>query len=266
MEALLEELECGFHPVEGVTTVHCEVVAAVREAYRDLHLFPTTPPAGVRFYSAAAARAHELTRESAAQSILDQALRGFDYSRLIERAWRDGARIFVELGPGGSCTRMVGRILGERPHMAAAVCRPGESEVLSLVTLLARLIAERVPVDLEPLHPSLAAAEIAAGEEVAAPQVEIPAGGEPFKVPLPARVLGDGMAAAMMLLPEVDLTEPAASGDLETVIAQAGADVVAVIYSREREPVRVRGGGIELGTLTWSSAAGGVAGGVAGSV
>ena len=40
-------LGCRFFPLHGVTTVHCEVARQVAEPYRDLHLFPTTPPPGV---------------------------------------------------------------------------------------------------------------------------------------------------------------------------------------------------------------------------
>ena len=37
----------------------------------------------------------------------------------------DGARIFVEVGPRSVLTGLVGRILGERPHLAIPVDQPG---------------------------------------------------------------------------------------------------------------------------------------------
>jgi acyl transferase domain-containing protein/3-hydroxymyristoyl/3-hydroxydecanoyl-(acyl carrier protein) dehydratase len=158
VEALVRDLRCTLLPLSGVTTVHCEVADPVARAYRDLHLFDVTPPDGLRIYSPAWARAYEPTRERCADSILEQAASGFDFPALVERAWEDGLRIFLEMGPGGSCTRMISRILGERPHVARAACPSGGDELSALLRLLGACAAERLEVDLRRLHPEPPAA------------------------------------------------------------------------------------------------------------
>jgi len=150
--AVVDALHCNFHALEGVPTVHCAVAEPVAKEYHDFHLFPTTAPAGVRFFSAAAGDVYEVTRESAADSILEQAVRGFDFPKLIERAYEQGVRLFLEMGPGSSCTRMIARILEGRPHVAQSALSAHKGDVSSLLHLLGRLIAERVPVDLQPLY------------------------------------------------------------------------------------------------------------------
>ena len=115
----------SFIPLTDPATVHCAVARVVAEAYRELHLLPTTPPAGVRFYSAALGRSYDLNRDSAAEAILAQALDVVDFPALIDRAYQDGVRLFVEVGPGASCTRMIDTILGDRPHQARSACVPG---------------------------------------------------------------------------------------------------------------------------------------------
>ena len=35
----------------------------------------------------------------------------------------DGVRVFLEMGPQGSCARMIGKILAGRAHVAIAACR-----------------------------------------------------------------------------------------------------------------------------------------------
>jgi len=152
VRALVADLACNFHPIEGVIAVHCEVVQPVARAYRDLHLFHTTPPPGVTFYSGVHGGPYAVTEDSAADSIVGQALRHFDYTRVIDSAWDNGVRIFIEMGPGATCTRMIDRILGERTHLATALCVKGQSEGLAILRLLARLHAEGVPVDLTPLY------------------------------------------------------------------------------------------------------------------
>ena len=105
-----------------MTTVHCEVAKPVEQSYRDLHIFETTPPDDVVFYSGIRGGAYEVTQDSAADSILDQALAPFDYTKVINSAYEDGVRLFIEMGPGGSCTRMIGQILEGKSHYAKAVC------------------------------------------------------------------------------------------------------------------------------------------------
>ncbi len=243
--AVVDALHCNFHALEGVPTVHCAVAESVAKQYHDFHLFPTTPPAGVRFYSAAAGDVYEVTRESAADSILEQAVRGFDFPRLIERAYENGVRIFLEMGPGSSCTRMISRILEGRPHVAQSALSAQNGDVSSLLRLLGRLIAERVPVDLQALYgvETRAVGHRSAVREGSSAQ-RIPVGGDPFHLrrrdpqmeppeprtaPAPAAV---GEAPAALLAPEVlapprlpdgALTTPAENTLLEGLSASSEA-------------------------------------------
>ncbi|RZB32385.1 MAG: hypothetical protein SRB2_04390 [Desulfobacteraceae bacterium Eth-SRB2] len=152
VKAAIEELGCEAVFLEGVVTVHCDAAAPVADAYKELHMFPTTPPKDVRFYSCALARSYTPTDESAATSILDQAISGFNFTTLIEQAYQDGVRIFLEMGPHASCTGMINRILDEKPHLAVSACFRGEDEYLSILKFLGTLIAERMGVDFEKLY------------------------------------------------------------------------------------------------------------------
>jgi acyl transferase domain-containing protein/3-hydroxymyristoyl/3-hydroxydecanoyl-(acyl carrier protein) dehydratase len=183
VSAVVDALHCNFHALEGVPTVHCSVAEPVAKEYHDFHLFPTTAPAGVRFFSAAAGDAYDVTRESAADSILEQAVRGFDFPKLIERAYEQGVRIFLEMGPGSSCTRMIARILEGRPHVAQSALSAHKGDVSSLLRLLGRLIAERVPVDLQPLYgvETKALGHRSVLREGSS-ALRIPIGGDPFHI------------------------------------------------------------------------------------
>ncbi|MSU77697.1 MAG: acyltransferase domain-containing protein [Gemmataceae bacterium] len=183
VERLVRDLGTAFIPLTGVSTVHCEIARQVEDAYRALHLLRTTPPAGIRFYSGATGRVHELTRDSAAESIVEQALHPIDFPAMIEQAYQDGIRVFVEIGPGSSCTRMIGQILGQRTHLAQSASVIGQSEVMTILRLLASLIAARVPVDLRTLYgQNLAAKRSPSTSERV---VRIAVGGVPFDIPLP---------------------------------------------------------------------------------
>ena len=138
--------------IEGVSTVHCAVVDGVEKAYRDLHVHVTTPPEGIRFYSGNKGAAYKLDAQTAADSIIAHATRGFDFPKLVRQAYEDGVRVFVEIGPQTSCTRAISKILADRPHVAVGASVRGQDDRTSILRLLARLVTERVPVDLAALY------------------------------------------------------------------------------------------------------------------
>nr|MDA3832615.1 beta-ketoacyl synthase N-terminal-like domain-containing protein [Spirochaetales bacterium] len=152
IEAAIKKLGCEAIFLEGVVTVHCKAAAPVADAYKDLHVFPVTPPKGIKFYSCALGKAYDLTSKSAASSILQQALSGFDFTALINQAYNDGIRIFLEIGPGSSCTRMINKILETKNYFAIPASVRGEVEFLTILKFFGSLIAERVPVDLDKLY------------------------------------------------------------------------------------------------------------------
>ena len=150
--ALVADLNCSLHPIQGVTTVHCEVAEPVKKPYRELHLFETHPPKEVSFYSGILGKAYEVTRDSAADSIVEQSMQPFDYTKVIQSAYADGVRIFIEMGPGATCSRMVDQILDDKPHIAKAICVKNHDSVSNVLHCLGQLIAEHVQVDTSPLY------------------------------------------------------------------------------------------------------------------
>ena len=72
------------------------------------------------------------------------------WAQQIRGMYDAGARVFVETGPGPVLTKLVGDILGDRPHLAVA-CDAGEGGIVSLLRAFAALAASGVPVDVEPL-------------------------------------------------------------------------------------------------------------------
>ena len=232
VDSLVEGMGCVFLPLQGVSTVHFEAAKLVEKQYRDLHLFPTNPPQGIKFYSGAWKRAYDVTRESAADSIVAQAVHILDFPSLIKRAYDDGARVFVELGPQASCTRMIDKILGARPHTARAACAKYQDGAGTILRLLARLLAERAPVDLASIYglESRAVAHQDAPPEKAAikAQLSVPAPTPLHWTPSPvaapaADVKAAPAAAAPPAVPSpVPMPVPAAAAALPAAAAGSG--------------------------------------------
>lgn len=156
---LVESTGCEVFYLDGVPTVHCRLMHCVQQSYFDLHVLKTTPMEGVTYYNGHEARGYIPTSETAARSITDNAWHGFSFPDLVESAYADGVRRFVEIGPGGSCARMIRTILEGRPHWARSASLPREGgEAVSLLKALAGAYVQGLEIDLVPLYGPAASA------------------------------------------------------------------------------------------------------------
>ncbi len=206
VEALVAELGCHWFPLQGVSTVHCELARPVRMAYRELHCFDTTPPADLEFYSCARGRAYTPNRETAADAIEAQALATVDFPRVIRAAYAAGVQTFIEIGPGNSCSRMIGKILSGRPHSARSLAVAGPAPVTHFLRTIGQLYAENVPLSLDILYGGEDEMEPLPGVEAGAArkQVTVSITGAPLSVPALPSPKADAQSTAAHAVPRSD--------------------------------------------------------------
>ena len=70
---------------------------------------------------------------------------------MIEAMHRDGARVFVEVGPASILTPLIESILKDRPHLAVACDPPGSSGLAAWLAPSHAWLSAGVPLSLEPL-------------------------------------------------------------------------------------------------------------------
>jgi acyl transferase domain-containing protein/3-hydroxymyristoyl/3-hydroxydecanoyl-(acyl carrier protein) dehydratase len=197
-------LGCRWFPLQGVSTVHCELAHPVRAAYRELHRFDTAPVEGVEFYSCASGRAYVPDRESAADAIEAQAMDTIDFPRVVRAAYDAGVRTFIEVGPGNSCSRMIGKILEGRPHLAKSLAVAGPEPVAHFLRTLGELHAAGVPMNVDMLRGTDDAAAVV---EPAGKRVTVSITGAPFTapaMPLPQKPADDFSAALYRSMVETE--------------------------------------------------------------
>ena len=164
--------------------VHVPEVLNLRDRWYDLHHRRTVAVPGVRFYSCAGGAPYAASAAAAAEAITRQAVGTADFTTPVQRAWDDGVRIFVELGPRSRCTGWIDRILHDREHVAVAVDRDGVGGLESLYEVTAELLAAGVRPDHERLTRSLHRAVTAGGEhDDPSPAVRVRAHPRPVEVP-----------------------------------------------------------------------------------
>lgn len=126
--------------------VHVPELEAVREPWLELHRRETNTPLKTRVYSAGAGAAYTPTKENCAQAILSQANQTLDFRKVIEAAYADGVRVFIEHGPQGSCSRWIRDILGDREAVIVPLDRKGAG-LEALLNAVAALKAAGIAVN-----------------------------------------------------------------------------------------------------------------------
>ncbi|HET9334185.1 MAG TPA: SDR family NAD(P)-dependent oxidoreductase [Gemmatimonadota bacterium] len=85
--------------------------------------------------------------ESSIRLLTEQIARPVRFVEQIEAMYAAGARVFVEVGPGRIQAGLVGRILGDRSHLAVPTGVKGEGGIERLLRALARLAVAGVQID-----------------------------------------------------------------------------------------------------------------------
>jgi acyl transferase domain-containing protein/3-hydroxymyristoyl/3-hydroxydecanoyl-(acyl carrier protein) dehydratase/1-acyl-sn-glycerol-3-phosphate acyltransferase len=135
-------------PLGYEIAAHCPEVEEIRDAWWRLHRRATRDVPGVRFYTNATGSSFQPTPEAAADAITGQALRTLDFPRVIEQAYADGVRVFLEHGPRGLCSGWIKRILGDRDHVAVPLDVAGRSGVRQAMNAAAWLVSAGVKLDM----------------------------------------------------------------------------------------------------------------------
>jgi acyl transferase domain-containing protein/3-hydroxymyristoyl/3-hydroxydecanoyl-(acyl carrier protein) dehydratase len=139
VDRLLAKLHCRKLPVGIVSTMHSPLANSVRDAYLNLHSLPVFDPWPMRLYSAHFGRTYRPTTELAAEAITGLSANMIDFQSLIRTASDDGIRTFVEIGPGGSCSRMIARILTGQPHRTITLTPPVGDPVIAFLKGMSHL-------------------------------------------------------------------------------------------------------------------------------
>jgi len=135
--------------------VHTPTLQPYAETWRHLHTRPTSTNTDVRIYSHGEHKSYEPTKQNIANQLTLQALQTIDFRKIVEQAYADGVRTFVEMGPRDTLTSSVGKILGVRPHRALAADRIDQSDARQIAQLLAALYADGHDPDMSVLASAL---------------------------------------------------------------------------------------------------------------
>ncbi len=132
---------------------HSPIVAGASVAFGDklAHMDVSSPTVPV--YANSTAARYPTEPDAVRWQLARQLALPVRFAEQIETMYADGARVFVEAGPGGVLSDLVGRILKGRPHVAVRCDRAGAG-LEGLLGALAELAVAGVEVDASALFTS----------------------------------------------------------------------------------------------------------------
>jgi PfaB family protein len=148
---VIKEIGCKHYPLGLDLILHCEPSRIEYDRIRNLYTLPVAENPGVKFYSSSCYKPIPLRSKAIAHSIAKAHCEVVDFPRLVNQAYEDGARLFIEIGSRKFCSNLIDKILNAKDHLAMAINVKGTKDQASLVRLLAQLVSHRVPLDLSPL-------------------------------------------------------------------------------------------------------------------
>ncbi len=146
---VIAALDCHALRLPFDAAIHAPPVRSEYAAFVDLYTLPTRAVPGIDFYSAAEYTPLTLERDALAHALAQMTCSPVDFPRLVQAAYDAGARIFIELGPLGACSRWIARILRGQLHAAIPINKSGKSDYDSLLPALAMLVTQRVGMKQE---------------------------------------------------------------------------------------------------------------------
>jgi PfaB family protein len=155
-ERVIERVGANSLKAPFEVVIHNEAMLSEFSEFYHLHRNPvSSDQTGIRFYSAADYLPVSLNTETIARNIARVTCKMVDFPRLVNRAYADGARVFIELGPGSTCSRWISDTLGEQEHISVSIDNLRSDDYTALIKMLARLASHRVPMDLSSLYAPL---------------------------------------------------------------------------------------------------------------
>ncbi|MBD2663049.1 PfaB family protein [Richelia sinica FACHB-800] len=151
-ERVIKKLGCNAFPAPFDHVIHAPAMQSECSELVRLNNLPAKPISGITFYSAAEYKPITIDSEIIAQNIAKGLCQELDFPRLVNRVYNDGAKIFIEAGAGGICSRWISKILGNQQHITVSLNRRGIDDHTSIVRVLAKLVSHRVNLDLSPLY------------------------------------------------------------------------------------------------------------------
>lgn len=149
---VIDWLKCSALRAPFNYALHCAAMESEYQALRDIFTLAINQPVSATLYSSAEGKLFEIESSCIASAVAKDLTTPLDFPRLVNTAYDDGARVFIEMGVGNNCVKWIEDILRGHSFLAVSANRQGVEDDLSVLRVLARLISHQVFVNLDAIY------------------------------------------------------------------------------------------------------------------
>lgn len=153
-QGIIQELNCHALPMPFDAVIHNPAMGSTYDDFVTLYTNEVKSGSEIKFYSAAQYEPLIPETDRLAQAIAKMTCEQVDFPGLVNAVYRDGARIFIEVGPQKTCSRWIDKILQDSPHAVIAVNKKYQPDYEGVIKVLSLLLSHKVQMDLSPIYAS----------------------------------------------------------------------------------------------------------------
>ena len=132
-ERVIQTLKCDAFPTSINHVIHCEPMHSEYDELVKVNTLPIQTNSKTIFYSAAEYAPMKIDSHLIGKNIAKALCHQLDFPRLVNRAYNDNVRIFIEVGVGSNCSRWISEILKDKGHLAVSLNRRGVDDHTSII-------------------------------------------------------------------------------------------------------------------------------------
>ncbi len=152
-QRVIQDLECRALPMPFNAVIHNPTMQACLPSFVKLYSNDINPRTDISFYSAAEYQKLDLNKDDLAQAMAKMTCNPFDFPRLVNQVYDDGARIFIEVGPQKTCSRWIEKILHDKPHAVIPINKKYQPDLHGVLKVISLLLSHRIDLDLSSIYP-----------------------------------------------------------------------------------------------------------------
>jgi PfaB family protein len=151
-QKVVSELGCNAIEVPFQNIIHHDFCQMAYHELIEMHNFPVEERPNIDFYSSLSLKKLPFDSLKIAENSTEVCYRQVDFPRTCEFMYKEGARIFIELGANATCSNWIAANLGDKEHLAISMNKKGKTDAQSLVEVVAQLLSHGVKFNLDILY------------------------------------------------------------------------------------------------------------------
>jgi len=154
-QRVISKLACHALPMPFNTAIHNPAVHSSYPDFIELYTHEVQEESQIQFLSAAEYDQLPITKDALARSMAKMTCNPVDFPRLVEKAYQNGARLFIEVGPQKTCSRWIEKILKSQPHGVIPINKKQQPDYDGVLKVVSMLLSHHVPLNLTHLYPEV---------------------------------------------------------------------------------------------------------------